>query len=93
MKDARSFVGVAVLPEIGFGQLTDSALEGESKLVRIRILPVTLVVNVSGTVVPLTYVEYENYQFQRTLPDPLPIAVQDALNTAGGRDPAESENI
>ena len=82
---------MAVLPEIGFGQLTDSALEGESKLVRIRILPDPLSVNVSGTVVPLTYVEYQNYQFQRTLPDPLPLAVQDALNITGDRDPAESE--
>ena len=86
---------MAVLPEIGFGQLTDSALEGESKLVRIRILPDPLSVNVSGTVVPLTYVNYQNYQFQRTLPlpDPLPLAVQDALGTAGDRDPAESEII
>ena len=75
---------------IGFGQPTDSAREGESEQVRIRLEPNAIITNVSGQIVPLSLSQYMDYTF--TTPRAVPQSVQSAIDaiTSHG-DPAECE--
>ena len=71
---------------IGFGQVADSVLEGETKMARVRFGPQATNVNVSGRIIPLSLSQYMNYNF--TTPRTVPQSVDDAIamNTT---DPAE----
>ena len=78
-------LGQNVIENIGFGQPTDSAKEGESETVRIRLEPNGISENVTGQIIPLSLSQYENYAFvtERILPS----SVIDAINAIV--DPAE----
>ena len=78
-------LGQDVIENIGFGQPTDSAKEGESEMVRIRLEPEGISETVTGQIIPLSLTQYKNYEFitHRTLPN----SVIDAIDAI--EDPAE----
>ena len=78
-------LGENVIENIGFGQATDSAKEGESEIVRIRLEPNGISENVTGQIIPLSIDQYRNYVFvtERNVPPSVASAV-DAVE-----DPAE----
>ena len=76
-----------VTETIGFGQFIDSAQEGESQIVRVRLEPTSISENITGRIVPLTVEQFENYTF--TTPRTIPDSVQEAIDAI--TDPAECE--
>ena len=80
-----SVLGQDVIENIGFGQPTDSAKEGESDMVRIRLEPEGISESVAGQIIPLSLAQYRSYDFvtQRTVPS----SVSNAINAIV--DPAE----
>ena len=81
--------GDDVTENIGFGQVADSVLEGETKMARVRLGPEATDVNVFGRIVPLSLSQYMNYNFitSRTVPQ----SVEDTI-TMNTTDPAECKN-
>ena len=80
-----SVYGQDVTETIGFGQVSDSPKEGEPGVIRIRLEPGPVMMNVSGQVVPLTLAQFKNYTF--TTPRTVPESVQMIINDI--TDPAE----
>ena len=82
-----SVYGQDVTETIGFGQASDSPKEGEDGVIRIRLLPEPVTMNVSGQVVPLTLSQFMNYTFTtpRTVPESVQMIIDDIT------DPAESK--
>ena len=80
-----------VTETIGFGQVTDSAREGdaEGNSLTIRLSPLSRDENITGWIVPLTISQYRNYTFvtQRIVSD----EVESAINATN--DPAERKCI
>ena len=81
--------GDDVTENIGFGQVADSVLEGETKMARVRLGPEATDVNVFGRIVPLSLSQYMNYNF--TTPRTVPPSVEDTI-TMNTTDPAECKN-
>ena len=78
-------LGQNVIENIGFGQPTDSAKEGEREIVRIRLEPEGISEVVTGQIIPLSIDQYWNYTFttERNLPPSVTNAIVDV------QDPAE----
>ena len=74
-----------IIENIGFGQPTDSAKEGDSDMVKIRLEPNSIDTDVSGDIIPLSLSQYRDYisRTQRIVPQ----SVQAAINSIV--DPAE----
>ena len=81
----NAVLGQDVIENIGFGQPTDTAKEGESEIVRIRLEPGGISETITGQIIPLSLTQYRNYEFMthRTLPN----SVKDAIDAI--EDPAE----
>ena len=77
-----------VVNEIGFGQASDSGLEGEDDVIDVRRLPELSNVSVSGQIILLTLSQYMNYTFMT--PRAVSEAVQMAIDAI--TDPAECES-
>ena len=82
-------LGQNVIENVGFGQATDSAKEGESEIIRIRLEPDGISETVTGQIIPLSLSQYMNYTFitERTVPQ----SVIDAITAI--EDPAECKDI
>ena len=87
-----SVYGQDVTETIGFGQASDSPKEGESGVIRIRLLPDPVTMNVSGQVVPLTVSQFMNYTFTtpRTIPESVQMAIDDITDPADRKLPTPS---
>ena len=87
-----SVYGQDVTETIGFGQVSDSPKEGEDGVIRIRLEPDTVTMNVSGQVVPLTVAQFMNYTFTtpRTVPESVQMIIDDISDPAERKLPSPS---
>ena len=87
-----SVYGQDVTETVGFGQASDSPKEGESGVIRIRLEPVPVTINVSGQVVPLTLAQFKNYTFTtpRTVPESVQMIIDDITDPADRKLPTSS---